>query len=82
MPPNPSQPPPTDQASVPDYETWPKRPIPPDVQAQLDRANKFCEDLAAGRVERGVDALAIAAAHARPFAPGELVGTCCGDDEP
>jgi hypothetical protein len=68
-------------AERPEYEKFPTLPISPEVQAQLDQADKFLEDLEAGRVERGVDALAIGLAHARHFAPGELVGSCCGDDE-
>lgn len=58
----------------PEYEKWPKRPIPPEVQAQLDRAKKFCEDVRAGRVERGVDALALLLEHAHPYEPGDLAG--------
>jgi hypothetical protein len=41
-------------------------PIPQDVLEQLARAEKFIEDYEAGRVERGVNAIAFLREHARP----------------
>lgn len=59
----------------------PRYPALENVLVELDSVRQFCDDVRAGRVERGVDSLAVGLAHARDFEPSEFVGTLHGDED-
>jgi hypothetical protein len=69
MPPQPAVPTPTPRDPLGPSRD---RLLPDAAYERLARATKFCEDVAAGRVERGIDANEVALASSRPFGPDEL----------